>query len=169
MAGKYHDLVSFTKKYKGELHSFFLDMNRWRKFRSRYKLSWEKIRFIPANQHLVPQARGIYAFTLELSPTKLPPHGYILYVGITGDVSSSNLNIRYGQYLSNLRNEDVRPAVLYMMSNWRNDLYFNFIPLPNPRISLEKLEKAFINSVIPPVNKRDLDASIIAVKAAVFS
>src|SRR3982074_2233001 len=106
MAAKHPDLVNFTKKYKGEVHSFYLNMKDWRKFRSKYKLDWKKIRFMESNQSQVPEERGIYAFTLELSPTKLPPHGYILYVGITGNKSGSNLNIRYRQYVGHLRNRD---------------------------------------------------------------
>jgi hypothetical protein len=75
--GKHHDLVNFTKKYKGSLHSFFLDMKSWKKFKTRFKLHWKKTRFDAAGHAAIPQERGIYAFTVELAPTKLPPHGYI--------------------------------------------------------------------------------------------
>ena len=168
MTGKHHDLVNFTKKYKGELHSFYLSMKSWRKFKSRYSLVWDKVKFDPSNQSSVPQERGIYAFVLELSQTKLPPHGYILYVGITGDKSNSNLYKRYGQYILNHRNQDGRPAVYYMMDNWSDDLFFHFVPLSNPTIDLAKLERDFINAVLPPVNKRDIDAKITSAKAATF-
>lgn len=168
MAGKHHDLVNFTKKYKGESHSFYLNMKNWRKFKSRYNLMWEKVKFAPSNRSAIPKERGIYAFVLELSPTKLPPHGYILYVGITGDDSNSNLYKRYGQYLLAHRNQDGRPAVYYMMDNWSEELFFHFVPLPNINIDLAKMERAFINAVLPPVNKRDIDAKITSAKAAVF-
>lgn len=168
MAAKHHDLVKFTKKYKGELHEFFLDMNRWKKFKTRHKLNWQKLRFGQANHSSIPTQRGIYAFTVELSPTKLPGHGYIMYVGITGDESNANLYKRYAQYLRALKNEDGRPAVLYMMKNWRDHLFFNFVPLPDTSIDLHTIETAFINSVIPPVNKRDLEAHIVSAKAAKF-
>ena len=98
------------------------------------------------------QERGIYAFTLELTGLKLPPHGYILYVGIAGDTSGSSLQKRYGQYLQELRSESGRPAVFYMMRNWPDDLFFNFVALPNKKVDLAKLERAFINSVMPPAN-----------------
>jgi hypothetical protein len=168
LAGKHHDLVNFTKKYKGELHSFFLDMKSWKKFKTRFKLDWKKIRFDASGRSGIPQERGIYAFTLELASAKLPPHGYILYVGITGDDSNANLQKRYGQYLLNLANEDGRPAVFYMMNNFKDDLFFNFVALPNPSVDLSKIEKAFINAIMPPVNKRDLEATIGAAKAAAF-
>jgi hypothetical protein len=168
VAGKHHDLVNFTKKYKGNLHSFFLDMRSWKKFKTKFKLDWKKTRFDVSGHSAVPQERGIYAFTLELYPTKLPPHGYILYVGIAGDDSNSNLYKRYSQYLLNLQNEDGRPAVFYMMKNFKAHLFFNFIALPNKAVDLAKIEKVFINAVMPPVNKRDFDANIGAAKAATF-
>jgi hypothetical protein len=168
VTGKHHDLVNFTKKYKGDSHSFFLDMKNWRKFKTRYNLNWQKLRFGDASHHSVPKERGIYAFTLELAQCKLPLHGYILYIGITGDDSSANLYKRYAQYLLNLKNEDGRPAVFYMMDNWPDDLFFNFVPLPNKKIDLAKLEKDLLNALIPPVNKKDLGATITAAKAAAF-
>ena len=166
--GKHHDLVNFTKKYKSELHGFFLDIRSWRRFRTRYKLNWQKTRFGEASHSLIPKERGIYVFRLELAPGKLPAHGYILYVGITGHDSDANLYLRYAQYLRNLKNQDGRPAVYYMLANWADDLFFNFVPLPDRSIDLEKIESAFINALLPPVNKRDLEAEIRAAKAAAF-
>ena len=168
MVGKHHDLVNWTKKYKGDLHSFFLDMKSWKKFKTRSALDWQKTRFGDASHPSVPRERGIYAFTLELAPAKLPAHGYILYVGITGDDSDANLYKRFGQYLLSLKNEDGRPAVVYMMKNWSDHLFFNFVSIPNKSINLAKIERAFINSIMPPVNKRDLEAKIGAAKAAAF-
>lgn len=168
MARKYYDIVNFTKKYKGELHSFFLDLKAWRQFKTRYKLEWQKLRFGPESLPRIPKIRGLYAFTVELSPAKLPVHGYIMYVGITGGDSGATLHSRCYQYLRELKSHEGRPAVLFMMENWRDDLFFNFVPLPNHSVKLEKLERAFINSIIPPINKRDLEADISAAKAATF-
>ena len=166
MPTKHHDLVNFTKKYKGELTEFFMDLKSWRRFKTRHTLHWQKIRFGEANHASVPKDRGIYAFTIELSPTKLPGHGYILYVGITGDDSDANLYKRYAQYLRHLENQDGRPAVYYMLENWSDDLFFNFVPIPNTKVDLAKIEKSILQAVIPPVNKRDLGATITSVKAA---
>jgi hypothetical protein len=168
MTGRHHDLVNFTKKYKGDLHSFFLDMKSWRRFKTRYNLTWQKLHFGDVSHPLIPKERGIYAFTIELSPSKLPMHGYILYIGITGDDSEANLYKRYAQYLLNLKNEDGRPAVFNMLKNWNGDLFFNFVPLADKKINLGKLETDLLNALIPPVNKRDMDATITAVKAAAF-
>ena len=168
MMGRHHDLVNFTKKYKAELAEFFMDLKSWRRFKTRHTLDWQKIRFGEAHHGSVPKDRGIYAFTVELSPTKLPGHGYILYVGITGDDSEANLYKRYAQYLRHLKNQDGRPAVFYMLDNWGDDLFFNFVTIPNASVDLAKIEKSIINAIIPPVNKRDLVATVASAKAAAF-
>ena len=168
MAGKHHDLVDFTKKYKGAMHEFFLDLNKWRKFKTRHKLNWQKRPFAEMSKPEIPEERGLYAFTAELANTKLPSHGYILYMGITGNTSDANLKKRFSQYLLHLKNQDGRPAVYYMLKNWEGDLQFNFVPLPNKSTDLAKIERAFLGALIPPVNVKDLGADITAVKAAEF-
>lgn len=165
---KSFDLVTATKAYKGELHDFFLDLSKWKKFKSKHKLNWQKTTFSAANKANIPTIRGIYAFTLELIPSQLPAHGYILYVGITGDASSANLQIRYSQYLRNLEKGDGRPRVQLMLENWDGVLQFNFVPLPDRRISLAKIERDFINAVIPPVNYADFSSELTAVRKADF-
>jgi hypothetical protein len=55
-----------------------------------------------------------------------------------------------------------------MLNNWRDDLFFNFVPLPNRAVDLRKLEKAFIGAIVPPMNKSDLEATIRKAKAAAF-
>ncbi len=166
--GIHSDLVNQTKKYKGELHEFSLSMTQWRKFKTKYKLTWHKTRFEEANQVHIPKERGIYAFTVELSPSKLPQHGYILYVGIAGDTSAATLHSRYRQYVANLKKEDGRPAVFFMLKNWSGDLFFNYVPLAGSSVDLGKMEKSLLSAVIPPVNKRDIAATITAAKAAAF-
>lgn len=168
MAGKHHDLVNFTKRYKAEKHEFYMDLAQWRRFNSRVNLPWQKVRFGEAHRASVPKDRGVYIFTVELAPTKLPSHGYIMYVGITGDDSEADLYKRYCQYLRHLKNQDGRPAVYYMLANWAEDLFFNYVALPNTAVDLRKIEKSIINAIIPPVNKRDLDAEITSAKAAAF-
>ena len=168
MAGKHHDLINFTKKYKGGLHEFFLDAESWKTFKTRHKLSWQKERFAEAHHSVIPKERGIYAFTFELTPNQLPLHGYILYIGITGDTSAANLYKRYAQYLRHLKNEDGRPAIFYMLKNWADDLFFNFVTLPKTSVSLETLERQLLTAIIPPVNKKDLGADIVSIKAAKF-
>lgn len=167
--GKHHDLVKWTKKYKGDAHEFFLDFGSWKKFKTKHRLVWQRVPFKPESRELIPQVRGIYVFTAVLDWDQLPTHGYLLYVGITGDgTSESNLRIRYGQYVRNLKNEDGRPAVFYMMDNWRDDLAFDFVAIPDPTVDLGQMEADFINALMPPVNKRDFEATKAAVRQSAF-
>ena len=169
MPGKHHDLINLTKKFKGESHEFFLNLNQWRKFTSTHTLSWAKEKFNPASKIKIPQERGLYIFTIELSPGFLPPHGYIMYAGITGDTSDNrNLRLRFCDYLRQLKKEDGRPAVFYMLKNWSKDLFFNFVSLPDKTIDLALLEQELLQAVIPPINMRDLGAEITAIKKAKF-
>ena len=164
------DLVRSTKKLKSEFAVFHMDIKRWRRFKSRHKLDWQKVRFDKAGQSAVPQERGIYVFSVELEPSKLPIHGYMMYVGITGhDAVDANLRKRVGQYLGYQRRDSGRrPRMRYMLRNWRSDLFFNFAPLPNLNIDLEKMEQAFISAVIPPVNRTDFDADLAGPVIAAF-
>ncbi len=167
--GKHHDLVNLTKKFKGDSHEFFLNLNRWRRFNSVHALAWSKEKFNKSSKGKIPQERGLYIFTVELSTGLLPPHGYIMYAGITGDTSDNrDLRVRYGDYLRQLDKEDGRPAVYYMLKNWSKDLFFNYVALPDKKVDLAALEQSLLQAVIPPVNIRDLGAEVTAVKKAKF-
>jgi hypothetical protein len=163
------DLVKDTKKYKGDLHEFYLSMKAWQKFKTNAKLQWRRVEFNRTNHRDIPRERGIYVFLIEQHTLKLPPHGYILYVGITGDAESqSNLHRRFGEYLRHQERGTGRPAVVYMLGNWAGHLSFYFCSIHNRRTSLSRIETSFINAIMPPVNKRDMDAQITAVRAAAF-
>jgi hypothetical protein len=116
----------------------------------------------------VPEERGLYVFTLEVENLGLPSHGYILYVGITGNTSPANLRKRYGQYLLEAKKGSGRPRVVFMLNEWKNDLFFNFVPVSDTSVDLAVIEKSFINSVVPPINATDFDAEIGPAKKASF-
>lgn len=83
-------------------------------------MAWTRFRFTKGNRTFIPKERGIYVFTVALDPAPLPDHGYILYMGITGDDSESNLYKRYSQYLGTQK----RPRVYNMLERWEGDLFF---------------------------------------------
>lgn len=162
------DLVNATKRYKAENYEFFLSMRSWRKFKTKYKLAWSKTRFVDGGHPAIPDDRGLYFFTVELAPSKLPAHGYILYIGEAGQDSKNTLRKRYVQYVREWKGGTGRPAVRFMIDNWMGDLFFNFVALPDEKIDLKKLEHSLLNAIIPPINKRDFDAEIMAPRAAKF-
>jgi hypothetical protein len=158
--GKFHDLVERTNRYKAALHEFFLDFESWRKFTCATPLHWQRIKFWPNAKDDVPEQRGLYVFTIEAEGNQLPQHGYILYVGITGNTSAANLRGRYAQYVRHLLNEDGRPRVFEMLFRWRDDLFFNFVPIADVAVDLAEIERSFLSAVRPPVNIADFDAEI---------
>ncbi|MES0126924.1 hypothetical protein NKL05_33685 [Mesorhizobium sp. C420B] len=81
--------------------------------------------------------------------------------GFTGDTSAATLYSRYPQYVTNLKKELGRPAVSFM-----SDLFFNYVLLAGSTVDLGKMEKSLLSGVIPPVNKRNIEATITAAKAA---
>lgn len=166
--GKPFDLTAATKAYKGELERFYLNLSDWRKFKSRHALNWTKLSFRKQSQKQVPQDRGVYAFSVELTSSQLPAHGYILYIGETGERSAANLRVRFGQYLKQLENGGGRPRVLYMLKNWKEDLQFNFVALPNKAVNLKKIEQDLLSAVMPPINIADFTAEVTAVRKAAF-
>lgn len=166
--GKFHDLIDRADSYQAALRGFFLDVESWRKFSASVPLQWQRVKFWPGAKENIPEQRGIYVFTIEAEGLGLPPHGYILYVGITGNTSAANLRKRYSQYVRNLINEDGRPKVFAMLKRWRDELIFYFVPIPETTVDLTQIEKSFINSVRPPVNEADFDADIADAKKATF-
>lgn len=162
------DIVNLTDRYKSHLYEVYLDPIGWRNFSTPYTLNWQKVRFSEANKISVPKSRGIYAFTVEHAPSKFPGHAYILYAGITGDTSAANLRSRYAQYLRHQKTQKGRPAVIYMLLKWPQDLFFSFCPLPDVTIDLAKLETDLLGALNPPINKKDFPAEIAAARKAKF-
>lgn len=64
-------------------------------------LKWQGIQFSATNKDRISEKRGVYAFMVRHADSNLPPHGYITYIGITGNKSKTrNLRLRFNDYLS---------------------------------------------------------------------
>lgn len=158
--GRYHDIAFAGGEFARFNVQFYVDIKKWRAFKSSVRLDWQRTRFLSSNKSSVPKERGIYAFTVLMDSSDLPTHGYILYMGITGDTSASDLQIRYGQYLADARRMNKRLKVCMMLDQWKDDLFFNFVPIPDKRVSLAKMERSFLSAIVPPANETDIDASV---------
>lgn len=55
-----------------------------------------------------------------------------------------------------------------MLERWEGDLFFSFVPIPDKRMSLSKIETAFLSAIRPPVNERDFEANISHTRRAAF-
>ena len=131
-------------------------------------LSWESISYGPDELTKVPNnKRGIYAFAIRQPSDVLPPHGYILYVGIAGRDSERPLRDRYKDYL-NVKKVYKRASIARMIGTWHEVLHFLYAPVDDTFSSgdLKKLEKQLNTALMPPFSEGDLEAETKAKRRA---
>lgn len=132
------------------------------------KLVWHTIKFETGDIKQVPDdKRGVYAFSVQVESQVLPPHGYILYMGIAGRNSSRSLRERYQDYLYP-KKVIKRAAISRVMGNWRRVLQFVFAPVDDTVTTedLERLEIQLNTALIPPYSVMDIDAEVRAQRRA---
>ena len=125
-------------------------------------LDWNSISYGETDLNKIPDdKRGIYAFGICQKSDVLPPHGYILYIGIAGRDSQRSLRERYKDY----RNEKKvikRPKIARMISTWHEVLQFFFAPVGDDFSSddLKKLERQLNTALLPPFSEGDIEADV---------
>ena len=125
-------------------------------------LQWSSVQFGSEGLDQVPSdRRGIYAFVLQGASDSLPPHGYVLYVGIAGKRSNRSLRQRYSDYL-NATTVMKRPRIAVMIGNWHQVLRFFFAAVDEDVTSeqLETMERELNTALIPPYSEVDIDATV---------
>lgn len=136
---------------------------QWRSFVPATPLDWCKVLFNDGNKEHVPEQRGIYAFVVQFQdhsalPIALPPHGYVMYAGITGATADRTLRDRYGDYLRDQRRAKRLPIWL-MLNKWKDDMYFYYAPVA-AEFDLATAEIALNDAIIPPYVTNDFSAEI---------
>ncbi|UKK94115.1 hypothetical protein L7D45_18100 [Brucella pseudogrignonensis] len=125
-------------------------------------LHWQSIGYGEAEIANVPDdRRGLYAFAVCKTSTVLPPHSYVLYIGIAGRKSDRSLRARYRDYL-NEKKVLKRERIARMIGTWHTVLRFYFASVDNAVTSdqLEELEKQLNSTLLPPFAEGDLEAGI---------
>ena len=122
--------------------------------------TWQSIKFgnVQEIEQIPNDKRGIYAFAICHPQPNLPPHGYILYIGIAGRKSSRSLRARYKDYLlPGLVSK--RARIAYMIGNWSEVLRFFYVPVEDNISSeqLEEMEKYLNTALLPPFSEGDLE------------
>ena len=131
-------------------------------------LTWNSIKFGAEEKENVPNDKGgVYAFVISHQRNFLPPNGYIMYIGITGENSNRSLRDRYGEYLMTSQVKR-RPQITRMIVQWHPILRFHFAPVADdfPSEQLRALEKRLITAFMPPCCKNDMTADTRRKKAA---
>ena len=124
-------------------------------------LAWDSISYGDAELDKVPDdKRGVYAFAICRQSAVLPPHGYILYIGIAGRKSQRPLRERYKDYL-NQRKVIKRDRIARMIGTWHEVLRFFFAPVDDDVSSedLKTLEQQLNTALMPPFSEGDLEAT----------
>lgn len=126
-------------------------------------LDWQAVPFADTEAlvRIPDDKRGVYAFAIRQESTVLPPHSYVLYIGIAGRRSQRSLRDRYKDYLS--ASHLIRRARLArMISTWHNVLTFYFAPVESAVTSnqLQTLERELNSALIPPFSEGDLEADL---------
>ena len=127
---------------------------------SQHPLNWSSIKFGKADIQMVPNdSRGIYAFVISNLRPFLPPHGYIVYIGIAGRDSDRSLRARYRDYFKQSYVQ-IRAPIRRMIERWHLLLRFHFAPVAENVTSteLKQLEKRLNTAFLPPFNKGDIEA-----------
>lgn len=161
-----HDFDSNLKLLKGFQQRFVLAPLQWHSFAPSPPLQWNSVRFDAAAINQVPDQRGIYAFIVQFQdhgamPLTLPPHGYVVYAGITGHVGvNRTLRDRFRDYLRE-QQRGKRVQIWSMLDKWRDDLFFHFSTVGNAD-ELDKIELALNDAIIPPYVTKDFSAKVRA-------
>ncbi len=153
------DFVQETDELKSFAMRFVLSPRQWATFSTPVNLSWHRVKFETTNVNNVPESKGIYAFVVEYPDSQFPPHGYVMYVGITKCDGGGSLRKRYRQYLSEKRFLK-RARINYMLNKWSQQLFFHYAEVADARCNVLDLEQRLCDAMIPPCNKNDFSAKI---------
>lgn len=167
-----HDLegaafVEAAERFRAERRSFYLSPERWTNSRVNFQLEWSEVKFDDQNKNNIPDKKGIYAFVVKHPNNHFPPHGYIMYIGITGSLSADRtLKKRFRDYLYEQR-RNKRPKVHYMLHKFTDNLYFNYVAIEDDdQIDLAQLEIDLNDALVPPVGRKDFSAELKAIRDA---
>ena len=125
-------------------------------------LIWDSISYGDSELDKIPNdKRGVYAFAICQQSCVLPPHGYILYIGIAGRDSNRSLRERYRDYLYPSKMSK-RDGVKAMIGTWYEVLRFFFAPVDDDLSSddLQKLERQLNTALVPPYSEADIEADV---------
>lgn len=163
-----NSVVDFVNQAQDEIGKFKLDviLSPDKLQRNDYildVLNWDSILYDDADElEKVPNdKRGLYAFAICHPSQVLPPHGYILYIGIAGRNSDRPLRTRYKEYL-NAKKIVKRARIARMIGTWHNVLRFYFAPVEDDVSTedLQEIEKQLNTALMPTFSEGDLEADV---------
>lgn len=156
----YHDILKLSKEMHDYSKRFVIHPDQLMGLTLPTALEWNSLQFNEDNKKGVPEDRGVYAFVVQHNDNNLPCHGYITYVGITGNESKErNLNKRYKDYLRDQK-KPKRIHIHEMLTKWKDCIYFYYAAIEDRDIDLSDVEKKLNDAIIPPYSKNDFTAKV---------
>lgn len=158
-------IIDFANKASKEIRRYMVDvtLSPQKMMADEYdinSLDWDSISYGDTDLSNIPDdKRGLYAFTVCQHSDVLPPHGYVLYLGIAGRNSNRSLRERYKDY-RNASKVKKRVRIALMIGLWHEVLRFFFAPVDENVSSddLKKLEQQLNTALMPPYSEGDLEA-----------
>lgn len=147
------DLIADIDGLRKYRRAFILSPDQWRTL-DIPNLEWKNVKFNLDNKELIPKERGVYTFVIKHDNALFPGHGYIAYIGLTGDRNERTLRIRYSDYLRDQKRPK-RVNIYELLNKWKDDIYFSYAVIPDKQISLSDIETKLLDSLVPPFNKKD--------------
>lgn len=152
------DFVQQVDTLESFAKTFVFCPRQWDQFAPPAPLKWRCLKFSRVNLNKVPPQSGVYAFVLRKRSSFFPPHGYIMYVGMTGSDGGGTLRNRFSAYLSE-RKVLKRPKIHYMLNKWPGHIYFYYAEIDQQH-DIPAIEQQLCDAIIPPCNINDFSAEI---------
>ena len=143
--------------------NFIVAPTHWHQADIQPPLTWQAVKFLDVEKKNVPLEPGLYAFVVRVPVPNTLPHGWVMYIGQTGDGHSKNtLRERFAAYLANKKSLRGRARVYFMLNNWDGHLEFFYTPLPARKHELEQLETCLLDAFRPPFTDRTYSATYMS-------
>lgn len=122
-------------------------------------IPWQSVKFSKNLINNVPDThRGVYAFAINQTSAILPPHNYIVYIGIAGRNSDRSLRARYKDYFDERKLAKRGGLVMKMVARWQDYLTFYFWPIDDNITTqdLQLIEEQLNTALLPPFSTGDI-------------
>lgn len=122
-------------------------------------LEWHSCSFYDPNK-VIPEQKGIYAFSIQFDNGNLPNNSYVMYIGKGGEIgNNSSIKARYDSYVAyeEERQHNLKFSIFFKM--WRHHITYSYAVLPDD-VSPGEVEKRLNNILQPPLSKNDYSAEV---------
>ena len=162
------DWKSLARDFSDCKITFIPHVGSWQSYKPKTALNWKRVKYDSSSNP--SDSRGVYAFVLcpeIILSSSVPPFGYILYVGETGNTVKATLKSRLLSY-RNKRSQKSRARVYSMIDVWNDHLYFYYAEV-RAGVSTKHCETTLLDTLLPPCNEKDFSAKVSNARKSVLN